>query len=182
MFGNFKGIGEVDWDEGSSTGTYFPGINFVRVADPQCNSVTGVLDPGATNTATLQSRCNALMQAVAVQDGSSQTIVLQNVQPGTRGNLGVNTMEGPGLWSVDASLSKAFQISESKRLQFRFDAANIFNHATPCAPVQCPGNAFGTNLYLNALAPFSPIGAFGQIGAKNLSAARQFQATVRFDF
>jgi Carboxypeptidase regulatory-like domain/TonB dependent receptor len=174
MFGNFHGTGEVEWKEGAATGTYFPGVNFVRVPDPQCAAVTA-LD-------TLQSRCNALMQAVAVAGPSGNTVVLQNAQPGTRGNIGMNTMEGPGLWSLDASLSKAFQITESKRLQFRFDASNIFNHPTPCAPVQCPGNAFGTNLSLNPVNPFQSFGNFGVIGAKNLSLPRQFQGTVRFDF
>jgi hypothetical protein len=179
MFGNFKGMGEVEWNEGAVAGTYFPGNTFVRVPDPQCNGVTTLTGAGLA----LQDRCRLLLQAVAVQDANGgQTVVLQNAQPGTRGNLGVNTMEGPGLWSLDASLRKAFQITESKRLQFRFDATNIFNHPTPCAPVQCPGNGFGTNLSLNPVNPFGAFGPFGVIGAKNLAAARQFQSTVRFDF
>jgi hypothetical protein len=178
MFENFDGIGEVDWPEGAVTGTYFPGVTFTRVPDPQCAGVTTQTGAGLS----LQSRCTTLMQAVAVQDGSTQTIVLQNAQPGTRGNLGMNTMEGPGLWSLDGSLSKTLQIDETKRLQFRFDATNILNHSTPCAPVQCPGNGFGTNLSLNPVNPFQSFGAFGLIGAKSLSLPRQFQATVRFDF
>jgi hypothetical protein len=175
MFGNFKGMGQVDWKEGAATGTYFPGITFARVAEPQC--------AGVTTTNGLQTRCNALLQAVAVVGANgSQTVVLQNAEPGTRGNIGVNTMEGPGLWSLDGSLSKAFRIDETKRLQVRFDATNIFNHATPCAPVQCPGNAFGTNLSLQPVNPFAFFANFGVIGAKNLSPPRQFQATVRLDF
>ncbi len=94
----------------------------------------------------------------------------------------MNTLEGPGLWSLDGSLSKAFRIDETKKIQFRFDATNILNHATPCAPVQCPGNGLGTNLALNPLAPFTPISGFGAIGAKNLMQPRQFQGTIRFDF
>jgi hypothetical protein len=35
---------------------------------------------------------------------------------------------------------------------------------------------------LNPVNPFQSFGNFGLIGAKNLSPARQFQATVRFDF
>ncbi len=35
-FGNFTGIGEVEWKDGAVSGTYFPGITFVRVPDPQC--------------------------------------------------------------------------------------------------------------------------------------------------
>jgi len=179
MFGNFKGIGEVEWKEGAASGTYFPGVNFARVPDPQCNAVTTQTGAGLS----LQDRCRLLLNAVAVvnPDGS-QTVVLQNAQPGTRGNLGVNTMEGPGLWSLDGSLSKAFRIDETKRVQFRMDATNILNHATPCAPVQCPGNALGTNLSLNPVNPFQSFGPFGVIAAKNLSLARQFQASIRFEF
>jgi hypothetical protein len=170
MFGNFKGMGQVEWKEGAASGTYFPGNTFVRVPDPQCNAVT--TQDGLRNICTTQ------LQAVAV----GNDVVLQNAQPGTRGNIGINTMEGPGLWTLDGSLSKAFQVDESKKIQFRFDATNILNHATPCAPVQCPGIGLGTNLSLNPLAPFVPISGFGAIGAKNLSLPRQFQGTIRFDF
>ena len=180
IFGNFDGAGEVEWKKGGVAGSYFPGINFLRVPDPQCNGVTTSAGAGQS----LRARCQALLQAVAVPDasGGNPALVLQNTQPGTRGNLGVSTIEGPGLWNLDASLSKAFKIDESKRLQFRFDATNIFNHPTPCAPVQCPGNGLGTNLSLNPVNPFQAFGAFGQIAAKNLTAPRQFQATVRLDF
>jgi len=179
MFGNFDGTGEVEWKEGATTGTYFPGVTFLRVPDPQCDGVTTLTGAGQS----LRDRCRTLLQAVAVPDGSGNpAIVLQSAQPGTRGNLGVSTIEGPGLWNLDASLSKTFQIDESKRLQFRFDATNIFNHPTPCAPVQCPGNALGTNLSLGPVNPLQAFGSFGQIGAKNLTPPRQFQATVRLDF
>jgi hypothetical protein len=107
---------------------------------------------------------------------------LQNAQPGTRGNIGINTMEGPGLWSLDGALSKRFRLNETKTVQFRMDATNILNHATPCSPVQCPGNALGTNLALNSIRAGQSFGAFGAIGAKSLSAPRQFQATIRFEF
>lgn len=179
MFGNFKGMGQVEWKEGASSGTYFPGLNFVRVPDPRCAGVTTQTGAGLS----LQGRCGLLINAVAVvnSDGT-QTVVLQNAQPGTRGNIGVNTMEGPGLWSFDGSLSKSFRIDETKRIQFRMDATNILNHATPCSPVQCPGNALGTNLALNPIRFGQSFGAFGVIGAKSLSLPRQFQATIRFDF
>jgi hypothetical protein len=174
MFGNFKGLGQVEWKDGAASGTYFPGVTFVRVPDPQCNGVTTQTGAGLS----LQDICRTQLQAVAV----GNDVVLQNAQPGTRGNLGVNTMEGPGLWTLDGSLAKTFRITETKKIQFRMDATNILNHATPCAPVQCPGNGLGTNLSLGSLAPFSPIGGFGVIGAKNLSLPRQFQGTIRFDF
>jgi Carboxypeptidase regulatory-like domain len=181
MFGNFAGKGEVQWKEGAPTGTYFPGVTFARPPDPQCNGVSNVISPGDPGP-SLQTQCRAMMSALAVVDANgNQTIVAQNVQPGTRGNLGVNTMEGPGWWALDGSLSKRFQITESKRVQIRFDATNILNHPQPCAPTLCPGDGRGTNLALNPFT-FGPLGAFGSIANKSLSAPRQFQGTIRFDF
>ena len=177
MFNNFHGTGQVDWKEGAPSGTYFPGVNFVRVNDPQCSGVTTALAAGIS----LRDRCNTGLQALAVDSGGTQTIVLQNPQPGTRGNLGINTMEGPALWGLDGSLSKAIRIDESKRIQFRFDATNILNHPTPCSPALCPGDGRGTNLALNPFG-FAPLGTFGAIANKSLSVPRQFQATVRFEF
>jgi hypothetical protein len=114
QFGNFTGIGSVDWKNGAVSGTYFPGTNFVRVPDPQCAGVSTVIAAGVS----LRDRCNNGISALAVvnPDGS-QSLVLQNAQPGTRGNLGSNTMEGPGRWSLDASLSKGFRLAETKTLQ-----------------------------------------------------------------
>ncbi len=37
-------------------------------------------------------------------------------------------------WTLDGNLSKNFRISESKAIQFRMDATNIFNHPTPGDP------------------------------------------------
>ncbi len=50
------------------------------------------------------------------------------VQPQyTYGNSGRNILFGPGLKNVDLSLSKSFQITESKRLQFRAESFNFTN-------------------------------------------------------
>ena len=168
-FGNFTGVGKVDWKDGDAAGTYFPGVNFVRVPDPQCASVTTLQG--------LRDRCNSGLTALAVVESGSQTIVLQNAQPGTRGSLGVGTVEGPAMWGLDGAVSKAFRIDERRKLQIRFDATNILNHAQPCSPGFCAGfNTRGTNLALN-----NPSN-FGLVGVKTLMAPRQFQATLRLDF
>ena len=79
MFGNFQGVGQVEWKEGAGNGTYFPGINFVRVSDPQCAKGTeysvprfcfalillglnGVLNP-------MRRRCPLVTSALLVQRG-----------------------------------------------------------------------------------------------------------------
>ena len=174
-FGDFAhGIGKVSWADGAATGTYFGDMNFVRVPDPQCANVTTKVS-GAGQT--LQSRCNNLLSALAVvaPDGT-QTLVFQNALPGTRGNLGTNTIEGPGLWTLDASMSKTFRIDDRHRLQLRFDATNVLNHPVPCSPGFCPGQARGTNLSLNGTTDF------GLIGVKSALPARQFQGSLRLDF
>ncbi len=51
------------------------------------------------------------------------------LQPfGTFGNVGRNTIIGPGFIQWDASLLKSFRFAEDKSLQFRFEAFNAANH------------------------------------------------------
>jgi len=54
--------------------------------------------------------------------------------PGTYGNLGRGTYEGPGLADVDLSLLKNIAISERVNLQFRVEAFNILNHTNYGTP------------------------------------------------
>jgi hypothetical protein len=48
---------------------------------------------------------------------------------GTYGNVGRDTLIGPGLALLDVSLLKQAQISEKLNLQFRAEAFNMLNHA-----------------------------------------------------
>lgn len=47
---------------------------------------------------------------------------------GSFGNVGQNTLQGPGLNNWDASLIKDFTLKESKRFEFRAEFFNMFNH------------------------------------------------------
>jgi hypothetical protein len=47
---------------------------------------------------------------------------------GTIGNLGRNTIYGPGFTNVDLALIKNTKITERTELQFRADAFDILNH------------------------------------------------------
>jgi hypothetical protein len=65
-------------------------------------------------------------------------------QAGQFGNEGRNVVRGPGIEDVDFSLFKYFNISETKRVQFRAECFNLFNHANLGLPendLQSP--AFG---------------------------------------
>jgi len=50
-------------------------------------------------------------------------------EPGFYGNLGRNTVISPGLANFDFSVVKNISLTESKSLQFRAEAFNLFNHA-----------------------------------------------------
>jgi hypothetical protein len=82
----------------------------------------------------------------------------------TFGNLGRNTVTGPPLFSVDATLDKDFRFTERLTFQLRLDAFNVFNHPNFGSPgddltadhlgangVPIPGSGgFGTVTSLNA--------------------------------
>jgi hypothetical protein len=48
---------------------------------------------------------------------------------GCVGNLGRNTILGPGAWYADMTLSKNFKITERVSLKFDAQGFNVFNHA-----------------------------------------------------
>jgi hypothetical protein len=55
--------------------------------------------------------------------------------PGTFGNVGRNTITGPGLVSVDASLNKVFKPSERINVQLRAEVFNLLDHANFYEPI-----------------------------------------------
>jgi hypothetical protein len=150
IVGNFptKPFSDMNWN--GDFGQYFGG-QFTQVSDPQCTQIAVEIRPYCT----LQ----------AVSDSTTNEIVVQNAKPGTVGTLGQKTMELPGAWAFDAAMSKMVNISESKSLQIRFDATNIFNHPLLGAP----------NLNINGTTPFGDITAKG-------NQRRQFKAQVRLNF
>jgi hypothetical protein len=56
-------------------------------------------------------------------------------QAGQFGNEGRNVVRGPGIEDVDLSLFKDFNVSESKRVQFRAECFNTMNHPNFGLPV-----------------------------------------------
>jgi len=61
--------------------------------------------------------------------------------PYTFGNLARNTLRGPDSWNLDFSLFKDFNLTESKKLQFRAEFFNILNHANLSPPGGTPGGS-----------------------------------------
>jgi outer membrane receptor protein involved in Fe transport len=73
------------------------------------------------------------------------------VQPGcdSFGNVGRNTGRGPKLFNTDLSLFKDFTISEKAKMQFQFQAFNVFNHVNldlPNGCVDCGSGGSITNI------------------------------------
>lgn len=60
------------------------------------------------------------------------------------GNVPRNAFYGPGMWNLDASLAKAFNITEKVRLQLRGDSFNSFNHTNlSCVSNNVTSGSFG---------------------------------------
>jgi len=163
----FNKIG-VHWKNNAYRGNYFDNsLQFVN--DPQRSWVT--------TKDSLNQQCTLV--AVADSNGS---IVLQNPQPGNRGNFGFNRFYGPGSWNADVALSKLVRISESKSIQIRVDATNIFNHPTPAgsAVATTPG---AITYYAGAPAGLSLSSGSTYAGDLNAKVGqRTFQAKIRFNF
>jgi hypothetical protein len=144
-------------------GTYFgPVGTYQVVTDPQC-APGGLLDTTDSMGFNIRTGITNGCPLRAVADSTGR-IVLQNPSPGKRGTLGQQTVFSPGSWTLDGSLSKQFQITESKQVQLRFDATNVLNHPQPNNP----------NFNINSA-------NFGTIAAKG-NQTRQFQGQLRFQF
>jgi hypothetical protein len=86
-------------------------------------------------------------------------------QPGYYGNLGRNTVIGPGITKMDFSLLKNTGLGESKNLQFRAEFFNFFNTPEFSQP---EADITDQNI--------------GRISGTRLNSARQIQLALRFTF
>jgi hypothetical protein len=83
--------------------------------------------------------------------------------PGTFGNLGRNTITGPGFDDIDASIAKFFKPTERINLQFRAEFFNLLNHANFYLPGR---NALGGSAGVVPKLVSSPGGRLTQLGLK----------------
>ena len=95
--------------------------------------------------------------------------------PGTFGNVGRNTIQGPGYEIWDFSIFKSFAIKERQQLQFRADFFNLFNHFNPLFARSGPQNANNATVFN----PSNP-GLFGVITAAR--SPRQIQLAIKYSF
>jgi hypothetical protein len=86
------------------------------------------------------------------------------------GDLGRNTLIGPGLATTDLSLSKRFDMGSSMKLRFRAEVFNLFNRANFAIPSQ--------------RTVFTSSGAVGSAGriTSTTTSARQVQLGLKLTF
>jgi carboxypeptidase family protein len=85
---------------------------------------------------------------------------------GTPGNASRRFFDGPGMQNFDMALLKNLRFTESKSLQFRLEAFNVFNHAQFFGPQAVDGNISS--------------GTFGQV--VSAAAPRLVQTALKFMF
>jgi hypothetical protein len=95
----------------------------------------------------------------------------QGPQVGTFGNCGVGVVRGPGYFNADLGIHKDFRITEGKRLEFRTEFLNAFNHRILTAPaLNCSDYAGG-----QICSPSSGLGRItGSMGERNIQFALKF--------
>jgi outer membrane receptor protein involved in Fe transport len=94
----------------------------------------------------------------------------------TRGNLGRNTLIGPGLVSIDASLVKSFAVGNGRTLQVRMEVFNVPNRPNFAIPS-------GRIAFTGVAADGSPIVAptWGRI-TSTVTTSRQVQLGAKLSF
>ncbi|PYV41478.1 MAG: hypothetical protein DMG06_16990 [Acidobacteria bacterium] len=111
----------------------------LTVQDGNVSLAGGFFDrPDATGIST------ELARSQRTTDQWFNTAAYVQQADGTFGNVGRNTVIGPGITNWDFSTLKDFHFTEGKYLQFRFEAFNILNHPIWGDPdTYFPDNTFG---------------------------------------
>jgi outer membrane receptor protein involved in Fe transport len=107
---------------------------------------------------------------------SGSPFILQ--EDGTYGNLGRNTVIGPGIATFDLSFVKVFQVDESRSVQFRSEFFNIFNRPNYGTPSM---NVFTNAKQCPSTDSCNPSSSFGRINSTSTS-PRQIQLALKFIF
>jgi hypothetical protein len=139
----------------------------VSISEPDDNSFTGTQNTSAPidlpNLAP-----GKILNNTNPRSGQTffNTGLFTQENPGTIGNSPRRFFHGPGLNNWDVALLKTTKITESKSLEFRFEAFNIFNHTQ----------------FMNPSGVFNPDPAsqFGKVSAAR--DPRIMQAALRFLF
>lgn len=103
----------------------------------------------------------------------------ESLPAGTRGNLGRNTITGPGLATFDMSLAKNIKVqslSEKLNFQFRAEFFNLLNRANFSVPARS-----NLEIFTTAGSSAKPLPNVGRITSTTTS-SRQLQFALRISF
>jgi Carboxypeptidase regulatory-like domain len=92
----------------------------------------------------------------------------------TYGNMGRNTLRGPGINNWDISLMKNFQFSESKSLQFQTNFFNAFNHTQFFSPTSGAGAVAGSSTFGQSTSDTTPSSSAYYRGPRIMQFALKF--------
>jgi len=95
-------------------------------------------------------------------------------------DLGRNTFRTPGTVSLDPRLTREVSVTEHARLQFIFEAFNIFNRYNPSATPATSPNAVRTTLYALTAGQLVRQSNFGQIFGTSNPRVIQFATKILF--
>ncbi len=184
------------------SGWTFGSTVVARTGDPLTNSGTGgiggIITGSAPDIATGfggnppgTQRVNQVLADVYSSTqgqscGSPGAFCLQWLNPaafqapplGTFGNMGINSVRGPGFWEWDEAISRQFRIHEQQTVELRVECFNPTNSLRPGDPaitLSAP-NTFGR--ILNDATP--PPGGAG--GSATNAPARVFQFALKYVF
>jgi outer membrane receptor protein involved in Fe transport len=92
---------------------------------------TGTLDP-VSHTITYFTPVTSIINSATIGQSTCSGGIASGpfglASCGGFGLIGRNSYRGPGQFTADASISKAFHMTERFNAQFRLDAFNVFNH------------------------------------------------------
>jgi hypothetical protein len=99
--------------------------------------------------------------------------------PAGQGNVGRNSIMGPGNWGLDMGLARVFQVKENQKLEVRAEAYNVTNSFRPGCPSGSTGAAGGSCPVGGVNAQYNS-NVFGQI--RNSLDPRIMQFALKYMF
>lgn len=101
---------------------------------------------------------------------SFNTCAFQDPAPGSFGDVGLNTLKGPGVMEWDPAVVKNFTLGESRRVEFRAELYNAFNHTNFQFAASGPQNGINSTVLGTS--------SFGYVTAAR--SPRQVQFALKF--
>ncbi len=130
----------------------------VSLSDPNDNSFTGTAGTSAPIDLPDFTPGGPILQTTNPRKGGTyfNTALFSDEPLGQIGNAKRRFFYGPGLNNWDMALLKDTRLTESKTLQFRFEAFNIWNHAQFSGQLSPGFGVFGSNGFGVISAAYDP--------------------------